>query len=51
MIDHMKGSLVQSHAERVRRIESGDLQVVGVNSFTETEPSPLADDRAGPAAS
>jgi (2R)-ethylmalonyl-CoA mutase len=43
MIDEMKGRLVQAHAERVRRIESGDLKVVGVNSFTETEPSPLAD--------
>ena len=38
----MKGRLVQSNAERVRRIESGDLPVVGVNCFTETEPSPLA---------
>ncbi|MFM7224780.1 MAG: methylmalonyl-CoA mutase family protein, partial [Actinomycetota bacterium] len=27
----------------VRRIESGDLKVVGVNCFTESEPSPLAD--------
>jgi (2R)-ethylmalonyl-CoA mutase len=43
MIDAMKGRLVQSHAERVRRIESGDQVVVGVNAFTETEPSPLAD--------
>jgi ethylmalonyl-CoA mutase len=43
MIDAMKGRLVQSHAERVRRIESGDLKVVGVNVFTETAPSPLAD--------
>jgi (2R)-ethylmalonyl-CoA mutase len=42
MIDDMKGRLVQSHAERVRRIESGELQVVGVNCFSETEPSPLA---------
>jgi (2R)-ethylmalonyl-CoA mutase len=42
MIDQMKGRLVQSHAERVRRIESGELEVVGVNAFTETEPSPLA---------
>src|SRR5262249_26819772 len=41
MIDAMKGRLVQSHAERLRRIESGDQKVVGVNSFTETEPSPL----------
>ena len=42
MIDEMKGRLVQAHAERVRRIESGEQKVVGVNSFTETEPSPLA---------
>ena len=41
MIDEIKGRLVQSHAERVRRIESGDIPVVGVNCFTETEPSPL----------
>jgi (2R)-ethylmalonyl-CoA mutase len=48
MIDAMKARLVQSNAERVRRIESGDLPVVGVNCFTETEPSPLAslDERA-----
>jgi (2R)-ethylmalonyl-CoA mutase len=39
----MKSRLVQSHAERVRRIESGELAVVGVNTFTETEPSPLAE--------
>ena len=43
MIDEMKGRIVQSGAERVRRIESGELKVVGVNSFTETEPSPLAE--------
>jgi (2R)-ethylmalonyl-CoA mutase len=42
MIDAMKGRLVQSNAERVRRIESGEQKVVGVNSFTETERSPLA---------
>jgi ethylmalonyl-CoA mutase len=41
MIDAMKGRLVQSHAERVRRIETGEQIVVGVNAFTETEPSPL----------
>jgi len=40
-IDELKGRLVSSHAERMRRIESGELQVVGVNSFTETAPSPL----------
>jgi (2R)-ethylmalonyl-CoA mutase len=40
-IDEMKGRLVRSHAERMRRIESGDQVVVGVNAFTETAPSPL----------
>ncbi len=40
-IESMKTSLVASHAERQRRIESGDLVVVGVNKFTEHEPSPL----------
>ncbi len=40
-VDELKGRLVSSHAERIRRIESGDLQVVGVNSYTETAPSPL----------
>jgi (2R)-ethylmalonyl-CoA mutase len=43
MIEGMKGRLVQSHAERVRRIESGEQKVVGVNAFTDTAPSPLAD--------
>ena len=41
MIDAMKGRLVQSHAERRRRIEDGELIVVGVNAFTDTAPSPL----------
>jgi (2R)-ethylmalonyl-CoA mutase len=40
-IDELKGRLVTSHTERVRRIESGDLKVVGVNAFEETAPSPL----------
>jgi (2R)-ethylmalonyl-CoA mutase len=40
-IDELKGRLVTSHTERMRRIESGELQVVGVNAFTETAPSPL----------
>jgi (2R)-ethylmalonyl-CoA mutase len=45
-VEELKRRLVRSQAERVRRIETGDLVVVGVNSFTETEPSPLetADD-------
>jgi len=40
-IDYMKQALVASHAERQRRIESGELMVVGVNRFVEHEPSPL----------
>jgi (2R)-ethylmalonyl-CoA mutase len=40
-IDEMKGRLVRSHAERIRRIESGEQVVVGVNAYTETAPSPL----------
>jgi (2R)-ethylmalonyl-CoA mutase len=40
-IDELKGRLVASHAERLRRLESGDLKVVGVNTFTEALPSPL----------
>ncbi len=40
-VDELKARLVASQAERVRRIETGELTVVGVNSFTGTEPSPL----------
>ena len=40
-IDEMKGRLVRSHAERIRRIESGEQIVVGVNALTETAESPL----------
>src|SRR3954462_7680315 len=40
-IDELKGRLVSSHTERMRRLESGDLTVVGVNAFTETAASPL----------
>jgi (2R)-ethylmalonyl-CoA mutase len=41
-IDELKSRLVGSQSERVRRIETGELQVVGVNCFTETADSPLA---------
>jgi len=41
-IDYMKESLVGAHIERIKAIESGDLTVVGVNRYTETEESPLA---------
>jgi (2R)-ethylmalonyl-CoA mutase len=47
MIDEIKGRLVQSNAERLRNIESGETKVVGVNSFTETEPSPLTEGTEG----
>jgi (2R)-ethylmalonyl-CoA mutase len=43
-IDELKTRLVRSQAERVRRIETGEQRVVGVNSFTETAPSPLTGD-------
>lgn len=40
-VDELKGRLVRSMAERTRRIETGEQKVVGVNSFRETEESPL----------
>ncbi|HUE08569.1 MAG TPA: protein meaA [Acidimicrobiales bacterium] len=45
-IDELKRRLVRSQAERVRRIELGELKVVGVNCFTETATSPLLGDGA-----
>ena len=41
-IDYMKRRLVESNAARLKRIESGEQVVVGVNRFTESTPSPLA---------
>jgi (2R)-ethylmalonyl-CoA mutase len=38
---YLKSALVASLAERRARMERGDDVVVGVNRFTETEPSPL----------
>jgi ethylmalonyl-CoA mutase len=38
---YLKARLVASHAARRARIESGQDQVVGVNCFQSTEPSPL----------
>jgi (2R)-ethylmalonyl-CoA mutase len=43
-VDELKGRLVRSMAERTRRIETGEQKVVGVNSFQETEESPLGGD-------
>ncbi|MGE3497623.1 MAG: protein meaA [Candidatus Binatia bacterium] len=42
-LDFLKQALVASHAERQQRIESEELVVVGVNRFTEHEPSPLVE--------
>src|SRR5271165_4222940 len=46
-VHYMKAALVDSHRERLRRIESGELVVVGQNRFAETEPSPLTADAEG----
>src|ERR1700691_1879423 len=46
-VPYMKGALVGSHRDRIRRIESGEQVVVGQNRFTETEPSPLTADAEG----
>jgi ethylmalonyl-CoA mutase len=43
----MKGELVRSNAQRLRRIESGEQTVVGVNAFTGSEPSPMVDEEGG----
>jgi len=40
-IDYMKEALIASNAARVAAIERGDQILVGVNAYTETEPSPL----------
>jgi (2R)-ethylmalonyl-CoA mutase len=40
-VPYMKAALVESHRERIAKIERGDMTVVGVNRFQETEPSPL----------
>jgi ethylmalonyl-CoA mutase len=41
-IDYMKRRLVESNTERLRRIETGEQVVVGVNRWIETETSPLS---------
>ncbi|MGH3824706.1 MAG: protein meaA [Pseudonocardiaceae bacterium] len=44
---YMKSQLVSSLAARRRRIEAGEDVIVGVNRFTETDPSPLQAEGAG----
>jgi (2R)-ethylmalonyl-CoA mutase len=46
-VPYMKTQLVESHRERMRRIEAGELKVVGQNCFTEHEPSPLQEGEDG----
>jgi ethylmalonyl-CoA mutase len=46
-VDYMKSALVESHRERWRRIESGELTIVGMNRFQSTESSPLTADADG----
>jgi ethylmalonyl-CoA mutase len=46
-VPYMKASLVESHRERVAKIERGELKMVGQNIFTETEASPLTADAEG----
>jgi (2R)-ethylmalonyl-CoA mutase len=40
-IDYMKSALVDSNRRRIEGIEDGGQKVIGVNSYTEGEPSPL----------
>jgi (2R)-ethylmalonyl-CoA mutase len=40
-VDYMKSSLVDSHRERIRRIEHGEQIVVGLNKYEDSDPSPL----------
>ena len=46
-VPYMKTQLVESHRERMRRIEAGELKVVGQNVYTEHEPSPLQEGEDG----
>ena len=44
---YFKQRLVESNARRVRRIETGEQKVIGVNCYQQTEPSPLTADIEG----
>jgi (2R)-ethylmalonyl-CoA mutase len=46
-VPYMKAALVDSHRERIRRIETGEQIVVGQNRFSESEDSPLTADAEG----
>src|SRR5271166_4514883 len=44
---YMKQRLVESNAARLRKIETGEQAVIGVNKYLETEPSPLSTGEGG----
>jgi (2R)-ethylmalonyl-CoA mutase len=44
---YVKRALVESHTQRLRAIERGDITIVGVNKFTETAASPLTAGEGG----
>ncbi len=46
-IEYMKSRLVESNADRLNRIERNETIVVGVNKWTEGEPSPLQSEDGG----
>ncbi len=46
-VPYMKAALVDSHRERIRRIEANEQIVVGLNKYQESEPSPLVDEEGG----
>ena len=46
-IEYMKARLVESNAERLNKIETNTTTVVGVNRWTEGEPSPLITEDGG----
>ncbi|MCA0994082.1 protein meaA [Alloyangia pacifica] len=46
-IDYMKSRLVDANADRLGRIERNETVVVGVNRWTEGEPSPLVGEDGG----
>ena len=46
-IEYMKSRLVDSNADRLNKIETDETVVVGVNKWTEAEPSPLMGEDGG----
>ena len=46
-IEYMKSRLVDSNADRLNRIEKNETVVVGVNKYTQGEPSPLQTEDGG----